>query len=428
MLTSEENRLLTETNRGTPGGEYFRRYWLPALLSSELPEPDGPPVRTRLMGEDLLAFRDTGGRVGVVDEFCPHRQASLFWGRNEECGLRCVYHGWKFDVNGACVDIPNEPPEYRFQNKVRITAYPAQEYGGLVWVYMGPPESVPELPKLEWARVPESHRYFSKRLQETNYLQAVEGGIDSSHSNSLHATVDAFRMTDSYVESVRNSSSLRDKYHVLDKSPRFTVRKTDYGLIIAARRNAGEDTYYWRLTQFLLPSHTMIPYQQGNSIHGHCWVPRDDETCWVWTFSWNPDQPLPEKDREAIRNETFVHAAVDPVTFRPLRNKSNNYLIDRDLQKKSSMTGIHGFATQDMAIQESMGPLADRTRERLGTSDTAIIAARRLLLQEIRALEAGEEPSAPRHGDAYWVRSASMVMNRDVDFADGARELMKASV
>jgi len=428
MLTSEENRLLTETNRGTPGGEYFRRYWLPALFSSELPEPDGPPVRTRLMGEDLLAFRDTEGRVGIVDEFCPHRQASLFWGRNEECGLRCVYHGWKFDVNGSCVDIPNEPPEYRFQNKVRITAYPAREYGGLVWVYMGPAESVPELPKLEWARVPESHRYFSKRLQETNYLQAVEGGIDSSHSNSLHATLDAFRVTDSYVESVRNSSSLRDKYHVLDKSPRFTVRKTEYGLIIAARRNADEDTYYWRLTQFLLPSHTMIPYQTGNSIHGHCWVPRDDETCWVWTFSWNPNQPLPEKDREAIRNETFVHAAVDPVTFRPLRNKSNNYLIDRDLQKKSSMTGIQGFATQDMAIQESMGPLADRTRERLGTSDTAIIAARRLLLQEIRALEAGEEPSAARHGDAYWVRSASMVMNRDVDFADGARELMKASV
>jgi phthalate 4,5-dioxygenase len=172
----------------------------------------------------------------------------------------------------------------------------------------------------------------------------------------------------------------------------------------------------------------MIPYQKGNSIHGHCWVPRDDETCWVWTFSWNPDQPLSEKEWEAIRKEIFVHAAVDSVTFRPLRNKSNNYLIDRELQKKSSMTGIHGFAAQDMAIQESMGPIADRTRERLGTSDTAIIAARRLLLREIRGLEAGEEPSAARNGDAYWVRSASMVMNRDVDFADGARELMKASV
>jgi phthalate 4,5-dioxygenase oxygenase subunit len=428
MLTHEENELLTRTGRGTPCGEYFRRYWLPALSSSELADNDCPPVRVRLMGEDLIAFRDTQGRVGIVDEFCPHRLASLFWGRNEECGLRCVYHGWKFDVNGACVDIPSEPPEYRFQNKVRITAYPVQEYGGLVWVYMGPPESVPELPKLEWARVPDNHRYVSKRFQETNYLQAVEGGIDSSHSNSLHASVDAFRMTEAYVESVRNSSILRDKYHVLDKSPRFTVEKTDYGLIIAARRNAGEDTYYWRLTQFLLPSYTIIPYQKGNSIHGHCWVPRDDETCWVWTFSWNPDQPLSEKDRDAIKNETFVHTAVDPVTFRPLRNKSNNYLIDRNLQRTSSMTGIHGFAAQDMAIQESMGPMADRTRERLGTSDTAIIAARRLLLNEIRALAAGEEPSAPWHGDLYWVRSASVVMNRDVEFADGARELMTASV
>src|SRR5271165_5518914 len=133
MLTSEENQRLTITNPGTPAGEYFRRYWLPALLSEEVAASDGPPVRVRLLGEDLLAFRDTEGRIGIVDERCPHRRASLFWGRNEECGLRCVYHGWKFDVHGTCVDIPNEPPEYRFQNKVRITAYPAQEYGGLVW-------------------------------------------------------------------------------------------------------------------------------------------------------------------------------------------------------------------------------------------------------------------------------------------------------
>src|SRR5579863_10663636 len=264
MLTAEENRLLTETNKGTPCGEYFRRYWLPALFSSELPEPDSPPVRIKLMGEDLLAFRDTEGRVGIVDEFCPHRQASLFWGRNEECGLRCVYHGWKFDVSGACVDIPNEPPEYRFQNKVRIAAYQTQEYGSLVWIYMGTSEPAPELPKLEWARVPESHRYISKRLQETNYLQAVEGGIDSSHSNFLHASLDAFRMTDEYVEKVKKSNNLRAKYHLLDKAPWFTVKKTDYGLVIGVRRNAEENLYYWRLTQFLVPSHTIIPYQPGH--------------------------------------------------------------------------------------------------------------------------------------------------------------------
>ena len=428
MLSQAENELLTRTGAGTPAGEYFRRYWLPALLASEVPAPDCPPVRIRLLGEDLIAFRDTQGRVGLVDEFCPHRRASLFWGRNEECGLRCVYHGWKFDVTGLCVDMPNEPPEYGFENKIRISAYPAREYGGLIWAYLGPPGRLPELPKLEWARVPDSHRYISKRFQETNYLQAIEGGIDSSHSNFLHASVDAFRVTDEYVARVKSSSNLRARYHLMDKSPRFTVKKTDYGLVIAVRRNAGDDSYYWRMTQFLLPSHTMIPYQKGLSIHGHSWVPRDDETCWVWTVSWNPDEPLSQEEREAIGKETFVHAKAEPVTFRPLRNKSNNYLIDRELQRGTSMTGLHGFATQDQAIQESMGPVVDRTRERLGTSDTAIIAARRLLLDEIRALEQGQEPRAAQRGEVYWVRSCSLLLDREVAFEEGARELMKAEV
>ena len=428
MLSQAENDLLTQTAIGTPAGEYFRRYWLPAMLASEVPAPDCPPVRVKLLGEDLIAFRDSHGRVGLLDEFCPHRRASLFWGRNEECGLRCVYHGWKFDPSGACVDMPNEPAQYAFENKVRTRAYSTREYGGVIWAYLGPPDQLPELPKLEWARVPDSHRYVSKRFQETNYLQAIEGGIDSSHSNFLHATLDAFRVTDSYVEKTRNSANLRAKYHLMDKAPRFSVKKTDYGLVIAVRRNAEEDTYYWRLTQFLLPSHTMIPYQKGHSIHGHCWVPRDDQTCWVWTMTWNPDDALSREDRDAIENDTFVHAKVEPVTFRPLRNQDNNYLIDREQQRSATMTGIHGFAAQDQALQESMGPLVDRTRERLGTSDTAIIATRRLLLQEIRSLQQGETPLAAQQGDIYWVRSCSLVLNREVELDEGARELMKAEV
>jgi phthalate 4,5-dioxygenase oxygenase subunit len=428
MLSREENELLTQTDVGSPAGKYFRRFWLPALLPSEVPTPDCPPVRIRLLGEDLIAFRDTNGQVGLLEEACPHRRASLFWGRNEESGLRCVYHGWKFDVNGICVDIPNEPQEYRLESKVRTVAYPTRVYGGLVWVYMGPPELQPELPKLEWARVPESHRYISKRLQETNYLQAIEGGIDSSHSNFLHASLDAFRLTDSYVEKVKNSDNLRAKYHLLDKAPWFTVKKTDYGLVIAVRRKAEEDRYYWRLTQFLVPSHTIIPYQSGHSIHGHCWVPRDDQTCWVWTMSWNPNAPLSENDWGMIRDETFVHARVDPVTFKSVRNKENNYKVDREQQRTSTMTGIHGFASQDQAIQESMSPIVDRTRERLGTSDTAIIAMRRLLLQEIRELAQAHEPFAAQHADVYWVRSASLLLKRDVEFEEGARDLMKAEV
>jgi phenylpropionate dioxygenase-like ring-hydroxylating dioxygenase large terminal subunit len=428
MLSREENALLTETGAGTPMGTYFRRYWLPALLTSELPAPDCPPVRVRLLGEDLIAFRDSNGRVGLIDEFCAHRRASLFWGRNEECGLRCIYHGWKYDVEGSCVDMPNEPPEYAFENKVQTTAYLTQEYGGLIWTYMGPRDRVPELPKLEWARVPEMHRYISKRFQETNYLQAVEGGIDSSHSNFLHASVEAFRQTPSYVDKVKNSTNLRAKYHLLDRAPYFTVKKTDYGLLIAVRRNAEPDTYYWRLTQFLLPGYSMIPYQKGLSIHGHCWVPRDDQTCWVWTMSWNPDAPLDAEEWDSIRKETFVHAQVEPVTFRPIRNATNNYMIDREKQRTTTMSGIQGFASQDQAVQESMGSVVDRTRERLGTSDTAIIAMRRLLLQEVRALQQGHEPVAAQNGSLYWVRSASTVLKRDVAFEEGCRELLEAEI
>jgi hypothetical protein len=293
---------------------------------------------------------------------------------------------------------------------------------------MGPRDRAAELPKLEWARVPRTHRYISKRLQETNYLQAVEGGIDSSHSNFLHASVDAFRRTPEYVDKMKNSANLRARYHFLDRTPQFTVKKTDYGLIIAVRRNAEENSYYWRLTQFLLPSYTMIPYQKGLSIHGHCWVPRDDQTCWVWTMSWNPETPLSAQEWDSIHNETFVHAKVDPVTLRPHRNAGNNYLVDREQQKTTSMTGIHGFAAQDQALQESMGPLVDRTRERLGTSDTGIIAMRRLLLEQVRALQRGEEPYAAQHGDIYWVRSASTVLKRGVAFDEGCRELMEAEV
>ena len=168
--------------------------------------------------------------------------------------------------------------------------------------------------------------------------------------------MDAFRLTDSYVEKVKNSNNLRAKYHLLDKAPWFTVKKTDYGLVIGVRRNAEEDRYYWRLTQFLLPSHTIIPYEKGLAIHGHCWVPRDDQTCWTWTISWNPDAPLSEEEWESIRKETFVHARVDPVTFRPIRNKDNQYLVDREQQRSSTMTGIHGFAAQDQAIAGEHGP------------------------------------------------------------------------
>ena len=186
MLKAEQNELLTRTGPGSVMGDLIRRYWIPALLTEELPEPDCAPVRVKLLSERLIAFRDSGGKLGLIDEFCAHRGVSLWFGRNEECGLRCAYHGWKYDVSGHCVDIPSEPEESGFRRKIKLQSYPLAERGGVLWAYMGPPESQPALPEYEFATVPREQTFISKRLQECNYLQAMEGGIDSSHVSFLH--------------------------------------------------------------------------------------------------------------------------------------------------------------------------------------------------------------------------------------------------
>src|SRR5581483_3334931 len=248
MLSREDNALLALAGPGTPMGALMRRYWAPFLLSSELPEPDCPPVRTTLLGEKLVAFRDSSGQVGLLDEHCPHRGASLFFGRNEECGLRCVYHGWKFDLEGRCVDMPNEPPESNFKDKVRTTAYPCRERGGIVWAYLGPPEHVPALPEFEFLTVPDEQRYITKRIQECNWLQSLEGGLDSSHIGFLHRG--------------NYSDDLGDIYYG-DPAPKFFVVGRDYGQLVAARRNvAGGGQYNWRLTPWIVPWYMMIPYPE----------------------------------------------------------------------------------------------------------------------------------------------------------------------
>src|ERR1700722_8159397 len=186
MLRHEQSDLLTRTGPGTPMGRMFRSYWIPALLAEELPENDCPPVRVKLLSERLLAFRDTEGRHGLIDEFCAHRGVSLWFGRNEECGLRCAYHGWKFDVTGQCIEIPSEPEESRLIKRIKLTSYPLVERGGILWAYMGPPEKQPPLPEWEFINVPRAQSITTKRLQESNWLQALEGGIDSSHVSFLH--------------------------------------------------------------------------------------------------------------------------------------------------------------------------------------------------------------------------------------------------
>ena len=241
-MRAEQNEFLTRTGPGTPMGELFRRYWLPALLASELPEPDCPPVRVKLLSERLIAFRDSQNRLGLVDEFCAHRGVSLWFGRNEEGGLRCSYHGWKYDVTGQCVEIPSEPENSKLCQRMKLKSYPLIERGGALWTYMGPRELQPPLPEHEWATVPDSHRFVSKRWQECNYLQAMEGGIDSSHVSFLH------RHTIK-VDPLFKGAKKSHEYNLQDLRPHFEVVESPGGLYIGARRNAENDKYYWRITQ-----------------------------------------------------------------------------------------------------------------------------------------------------------------------------------
>jgi phthalate 4,5-dioxygenase oxygenase subunit len=421
MLSHEDNERLTRVGPGTPMGTLMRRFWLPILLASELPEADCPPVRVRLLGENLVAFRDSEGQLALVAENCPHRGASLFFGRNEEAGIRCVYHGWKFDTSGACVDMPNEPPESNFKSKVHVTAYPCVERGEIIWAYLGPREFQAAPPELEWMHVPANHRFVTKRTQDCNYLQNVEGEVDSSHVSFLHSRP---RPAEGVVDQ-RNSLN---RYFAVDRSPVFFVKPTDYGIAIGARRNADPESFYWRITQFLLPTYTMIP-PLSDTIHFTSATPIDDEHMIGFTVTWHPDRPLNEADRAEAESWTGIHTEVDPVTYRPLRNRDNEYLIDREEQRRGhSYTGIRGIREEDMAVQEGMGVIYDRSREHLGTSDLAVIAMRRQLLQALRDLEAGIEPTAPTNADAYRVRSVSIVLPRDVTWDRGAAEELLAKV
>jgi phenylpropionate dioxygenase-like ring-hydroxylating dioxygenase large terminal subunit len=414
MLRQEQNDLLTQTGPGTLLGRMFRCYWIPALLAEELPENDCPPVRVKLLSERLIAFRDSEGRYGLIDEFCAHRGISLWFGRNEECGLRCPYHGWKYDVTGQCVDMPNEPEQSAFAKKVRLTSYPLVARGGVLWTYMGPPENQPLLPEYEFATVPAAQSYTSKRFQECNWLQAMEGGIDSSHVSFLHR---GDINTDPLFKGARGN-----QYNLGDLRPVFEVVESDGGLYIGARRNAENGQYYWRITQWVMPSYTMIPPRGNHSVHGHFWIPIDDENCWAWSFDYHPTRKLTDAELAAMRDGKGIHAKVDR-NYRAVANKDNDYLIDRAAQKAGrTYSGVEGFAMQDASVQESMGPIVDRTKETLVSTDSGIIMARQRLLRAIKALaEDGVAPPGVAL-DHQRVRSAAVILPPDQPFKDAARE------
>ena len=415
MLRKEQNELLTQAAPGTPMGELFRRYWLPALLAEELAENDGPPVRLKLLSERLLAFRDSEGRYGVIDEFCAHRGASLWFGRNEEGGLRCAYHGWKYDVNGQCMEVPSEPVESGFCKKIKLKSYPLVKRGDVLWIYMGPPEARPPLPEWEFALVPSEQSFTSKRFQECNWLQALEGGIDSSHVSFLHRST---LNSDPLFKGARGN-----QYNLNDPRPVFEVVENEGGLYIGARRNAENGNYYWRITTWVMPCFTMIPPRGDHPVHGHFWIPIDDENCWAWSFDYHPVRALTSEERQAMRDGKGIHVAYVPGTFRPAANKDNDYLVDRTAQKAGrTFSGVEGFAMQDASLQESMGPIVDRARENLVSTDNGIIMARHRLMRAARALkEKGVIPPGvdPAH---QRVRSASVVLPPDRPFQHAASE------
>ena len=381
MLTREENDLITRTDTGTPLGDMIRRFWIPAFIGSEIREHDGAPIRFKLLGEDLIAFRDTDGKVGVMEEYCPHRGASLALGRNEECGLVCIYHGWKFDVSGNCTDMPSEPDVSNFKDKVKARAYPVQEVAGIIWTYMGPAEKLPPFPAFQWTKVADDHLVLIKTLQESNFLQGLEGGIDSSHASFLHRSFGGVRTG---WGNPLNADVMKDT------APRLEVEYTSYGYRYAAVRSASDTEEYVRMTPYILPFYSYIPGAPGRTTGFSIWVPRDDFSCWQWEIGFNEERPFTAQERTDRIKQFGFHD--NDLGFRKARNFDNWYQQDREAMKTQGFSGIYGTRTQDHAVQETMGPIYDRTREHLGTSDRAIIAMRRLLADSVHNFTDGINP------------------------------------
>ncbi len=366
MLSKEDNALLTRTGLGTPMGELLRRYWIPAFLSEELPGPDCPPVQIKLMGEDLVAFRDTNGRIGLLDEHCAHRGTSLFYGRNEECGLRCIYHGWKYDVDGNVLDTPAEPAGSHFKEKVHQTAYPCREAAGVVFAYMGPQNKMPLFPEYEFNSMAPGTMRVTKSLQDCNYLQGVEGECDTTHLQYLHWQFEA-------------SGHMRDYYR--NPMREYIIEEADFGIRLVALRDAGPDQTYVRVSSIVMPMLCWIPAGGTGSVH--MYVPaQDDAHSWRFNLDLNLG-PNGRQDQEKFFDDNY----------RKVRNIDNHYLQDREMQRNVNFTGMGpNFVIHDACATETMGAIYDRSKEHLGVSDKAVISMRNYLLRTVRAFSAGGEP------------------------------------
>jgi phthalate 4,5-dioxygenase len=404
MLSRADNELICCVGPGTPMGELMRRHWIPAIASRDL-KADSEPVRLMLLGEKLIAWRDTQGRVGIMDHECPHRCASLFYGRNEHGGLRCIYHGWKFDVNGQCLDMANVPPQYQFKDKVRATAYKVVERNGVVWTYMGP-DKAPALPALLVNFFPEDEVDIGGFLRNCNWLQALEGDIDTSHAGFLHGGMfgpahgnGLNRQPNEAEDDPVRYDPLR--YGYTDQPYMFEGSATDWGAMYGAYRPVDDKTNYWRLAQFIFPFWTITPtspIEDRTSLRA--WVPLDDTHVRVFAISRKRAGRPPAR---GAANDKFLPNTTDWYgRDRLIQSAENDYLIDRQRQRVDSYSGIDGITQQDHAVTESMGPIANRTKEHLSISDRMIMVTRRHLIEAaIKLRDTGEVPATVSRPGIY---------------------------
>jgi phthalate 4,5-dioxygenase len=422
MLKQEENELITRVGPGTPMGNFMREYWVPAMLSSECPTADSDPLRVMLLGEQLIAFRDSNGKLGLVANNCPHRGASLFFGRNEEAGLRCVYHGWKFDVEGNCIDMPNEPAESDFRTKVKAVAYPVQERGGLAWAYLGPRTTPPPLPDLEGNMQPGAENFVRATQLNSNWLQIMEGDIDTSHVAFLH--YGGLKAEDQIPGSF-------SELQLREKTAHYEVVDTEGGAAYGARKPAGPDQVYWRIAQWCFPFYTFTPPGVlGTKKGGNARVPLDDYHTISYSMVSGRNGPGPLN---------IVRAPMHPNStdwfgrFRPEQDLSNDFKIDRDEQRSNAgpagFTGITSIGMQDAAMTGSMGPIYNRSHEHLGTTDAMIIRVRRRLIAAVQAhMTRGVTPPGVDDPEAYRVRSGGVFLPPDADWVESTQELRQAFV
>jgi phthalate 4,5-dioxygenase len=420
MMAKEESDLLTVTGPGTPGGELLRRYWQPAALSEEL-EAGGDPLAVKLLGEELVVFRDDKRRVGLLDAHCAHRGTDLSYGRCEDGGLRCIYHGWLYDVEGSVLEQPGEPNKGERRHSIRQPSYPCREVGGIIFAYLGP-AAAPLLPNYEFLLVPDQQRFVQKIYHECNYLQSNEGNIDPVHLSFLHRNLE--QSESDRKRRVPGSQTSPNSLFSADLAPQIEVEVTDFGLRIFTIRNIENEQIYVRTSNFIMPNFTAFPGQtapSGYSVNWH--VPIDDTSHWKYVIVFDREKPLQKELVLRGRNDLTPD-------YRLKRNKTNRYQQDRQSMKDKSFSGIgHNFQAQDACVIESAGAVQDRTKEHLVTSDKAIVAARKLMLKSIQDVRAGRDAlhvvRDPAANDFSDIAVVSEVTAKTADFKAIVKEKIR---